>query len=273
MSKLDVYELTHPESLSERQLREILKNSCIEILNFEKMCRSELLNIYKRVAMPLPQRQGENTENLDTEVNVVSDKSVTAVSNDTHSLTGDLNNGSKRTCQSSQADRLKLPVNDSKSMNKKIRLCSTSKVETTCNGINKRRCDEQIESVILSAAVLAVCRSAAVPSPALPVVPAVPAAALPVAKLGIDSTSFDPYPQYSYAYDVQDTLTGDAKSQYESRNGDVVSGSYSLLEADGTRRIVEYTADPVNGFNAIVRREPLAVVKPVVPAQPLVYHP
>lgn len=120
--------------------------------------------------------------------------------------------------------------------------------------------------------MIAICRSAAVPSSALPVVPA---AAVPIAKLEIDNTSFDPYPQYSYAYDVQDTLTGDAKSQHESRNGDVVSGSYSLLEADGTRRIVEYTADPVNGFNAVVRREPLAVVKPVVnvPAQPLVYHP
>ncbi|XP_072747899.1 cuticular protein 4 [Anoplolepis gracilipes] len=130
------------------------------------------------------------------------------------------------------------------------------------------------KSVIILSAVLAVCRSAAVPAPALPVVPAAPAAALPIAKLEIDNASFDPYPQYSYAYDVQDTLTGDAKSQHESRNGDVVSGSYSLLEADGTRRIVEYTADPVNGFNAIVRREPVAVVKPVnVVPQPLVYHP
>lgn len=123
--------------------------------------------------------------------------------------------------------------------------------------------------------MLAVCKSAAVPSPALPAIPAVPAAAVPIAKLGIDNTSFDPYPQYSYAYDVQDTLTGDAKSQYESRNGDVVSGSYSLLEADGTRRIVEYTADPVNGFNAVVRREPLVVAKPIVnvAARPFVYQP
>lgn len=35
-------------------------------------------------------------------------------------------------------------------------------------------------------------------------------------------------------------------------------GSYSLVEPDGTRRIVEYTADPVQGFNAVVRKEPLA---------------
>ncbi|KMQ98146.1 larval cuticle protein a2b [Lasius niger] len=217
------------------------------------MCKSELLKMYKQVAMPLPQRQCGNAKNLDTEINMIPDKSVTAISsNDTHSLAADLNKGSKRTCQLSQTDRLKLPVNDPKSVHKKIRLCSTS-VETTWNGISKRRCDEQNESVIvLSAAVLAVCRSAAVPSPALPAVPAVPAAAFPVAKLGIDDASFDPYPQYSYAYDVQDTLTGDTKSQHESRNGDVVSGSYSLLEADGTRRIVEYIADPVNGFNAVL---------------------
>jgi len=44
----------------------------------------------------------------------------------------------------------------------------------------------------------------------------------------------------------------------------VVQGAYSLIEADGTRRIVEYTADPVHGFNAVVRREG-AVVKAVAP--------
>lgn len=27
----------------------------------------------------------------------------------------------------------------------------------------------------------------------------------------------------------------------------------------GNRRIVDYTADPVNGFNAVVRREPAAI--------------
>lgn len=43
-------------------------------------------------------------------------------------------------------------------------------------------------------------------------------------------------------------MTGDSKSQQESRSGDVVQGSYSLVEPDGTRRIVEYTADPVQGI-------------------------
>lgn len=77
---------------------------------------------------------------------------------------------------------------------------------------------------------------------------------------------YDPNPSYSYAYEIQDHLTGDTKSQQESRQGDVVQGSYSLIESDGTRRVVEYTADPHNGFNAVVHKEPLGVaVKAVAP--------
>ncbi|XP_011498112.1 PREDICTED: cuticle protein-like [Ceratosolen solmsi marchali] len=78
-------------------------------------------------------------------------------------------------------------------------------------------------------------------------------------------------PHYSFAYDVQDALTGDSKAQYERRDGDVVQGSYSLIEADGTRRIVDYTADPINGFNAVVHREPALVTEvnaAVVPGIP-----
>lgn len=63
----------------------------------------------------------------------------------------------------------------------------------------------------------------------------------------------------------QDAVTGDAKSQHESRSGDVVQGSYSLVEPDGTRRTVDYTADPIHGFNAVVRREPLGVAKVIAP--------
>nr|AYA49965.1 cuticular protein 76 [Leptinotarsa decemlineata] len=95
--------------------------------------------------------------------------------------------------------------------------------------------------------------------------------AAPVAK-AVVSEEYDPHPQYNYAYDIQDGLTGDSKSQQESRDGDVVHGSYSLIDADGFRRTVDYTADPVNGFNAVVNREPLvqkAVVAKV--AAPVAY--
>ncbi|KAH8288529.1 hypothetical protein KR054_004529, partial [Drosophila jambulina] len=83
----------------------------------------------------------------------------------------------------------------------------------------------------------------------------------------------DPHPKYNFAYDVQDALSGDSKSQVESRDGDVVQGEYSLDDADGFRRTVKYTADSVNGFNAVVHREPLAHVHhKVVAAAPAQYH-
>ncbi|KAF6200895.1 hypothetical protein GE061_005342 [Apolygus lucorum] len=78
----------------------------------------------------------------------------------------------------------------------------------------------------------------------------------------------DPHPQYSYSYSVSDALTGDNKEQHESRDGDVVTGSYSLVEADGSRRIVDYTADPINGFNAQVHKEPAVAHAPVAVAAP-----
>lgn len=83
---------------------------------------------------------------------------------------------------------------------------------------------------------------------------------------------YDPNPQYSYAYDVQDGLTGDSKSQHETRSGDVVQGSYSLIDPDGTKRTVEYTADPQNGFNAVVHKEPLGVAVKAV-STPVAYAP
>ncbi|XP_076622811.1 cuticular protein 4 [Colletes latitarsis] len=117
--------------------------------------------------------------------------------------------------------------------------------------------------IVIAIGVLATCKGSAIPVPALPVAKLAPVHA------GLD---YDPHPQYTYAYDVQDSLTGDSKSQHESRNGDVVSGSYSFIEADGTRRIVEYTADPVNGFNAVVHREPVAVIKPALKVAPVFAH-
>jgi len=78
-------------------------------------------------------------------------------------------------------------------------------------------------------------------------------------------------PQYQYGYHVSDALTGDQKSHTESRDGDVVKGQYSLVEPDGSVRVVSYTADDVHGFNAIVERQGAKVVAkaPVVHAAPV----
>lgn len=65
---------------------------------------------------------------------------------------------------------------------------------------------------------------------------------------------FQPSSDYGFNYAVNDPSTGDNKAQWESRHGDVVRGAYSLLEPDGSVRLVEYYADPHTGFNALVKR-------------------
>lgn len=104
--------------------------------------------------------------------------------------------------------------------------------------------------------------------------PALYSAAAPYA-LSYDA-EYDANPSYAFGYDVNDPLTGDSKSQHESRQGDVVQGSYSLVDPDGTKRTVDYTADPHNGFNAVVSKEPLVRAyepAPIYPAAVKAYAP
>lgn len=69
---------------------------------------------------------------------------------------------------------------------------------------------------------------------------------------------FHAYPKYKFEYGVKDPHTGDHKSQWEIRDGDVVKGEYTLDEADGTKRVVSYTASDKDGFNAIVKKVGIA---------------
>ncbi|CAB0003813.1 unnamed protein product [Nesidiocoris tenuis] len=81
----------------------------------------------------------------------------------------------------------------------------------------------------------------------------------------------DPHPKYAYNYGVSDPHTGDHKQQSEARDGDIVKGQYSLVEPDGSLRTVDYTADPINGFNAVVTKShPGVHPAPVVKALPVV---
>ncbi|XP_065161830.1 uncharacterized protein [Atheta coriaria] len=61
------------------------------------------------------------------------------------------------------------------------------------------------------------------------------------------------HPKYEYKYGVEDHHTHDMKSAEEERNGDVVKGWYKLEQPDGRTRMVHYTADKHNGFNADVK--------------------
>nr|CAD7413481.1 unnamed protein product [Timema poppensis] len=134
-----------------------------------------------------------------------------------------------------------------------------------------------------SPVVRAVVAPVPVRTPVVPVLPPAPAyAAAPAYVAPAYSAHASPdypdsYPQYSFAYSVNDALTGDSKSQHESRDGDVVHGSYSLVEPDGNIRTVKYTADPINGFNAVVDRQPSVhyaakAVAPIAYAAPAVAY-
>ncbi|VVC42282.1 Insect cuticle protein,Chitin-binding type R&R consensus [Cinara cedri] len=69
-----------------------------------------------------------------------------------------------------------------------------------------------------------------------------------------DNYAHEPTP-YNFQYDVHDPHTQDIKSQYEVSDGHGnVKGSYSLVEPDGSTRVVEYTADHEHGFVAKVKK-------------------
>lgn len=87
----------------------------------------------------------------------------------------------------------------------------------------------------------------------------------------IDTEAHSPA-HYDFSYAVNDPQTGDIKEQHESRQGDNVQGEYSLVEPDGQRRTVQYTADAVNGFNAVVLRDGLSQHGSVTPLHTTIAH-
>ncbi|CAI6357745.1 unnamed protein product [Macrosiphum euphorbiae] len=71
----------------------------------------------------------------------------------------------------------------------------------------------------------------------------------------VGDSSHKPGSTYHFQYAVHDPLTGDEKSQNEVGDGHgSVKGTYSLVEPDGSTRVVEYTADDEHGFRAEVKR-------------------
>ncbi|XP_055585515.1 cuticle protein-like [Uranotaenia lowii] len=135
-------------------------------------------------------------------------------------------------------------------------------------------------------ALLAVAHAGVISSPGLAYTASAPLAySAPLTKTlvrapvpkQIIAEAYNTNPQYSFSYEVSDAVTGDQKSQQESRNGDVVQGAYSLIEPDGTKRTVQYSADAYQGFNAVVSREPLNVktiaTAPVIASKSLIAQP
>jgi Insect cuticle protein len=69
-----------------------------------------------------------------------------------------------------------------------------------------------------------------------------------------DHHDYHHHPSYKFEYGVKDAKTKDHHSQWEHRDGDKVTGEYTLDEADGTKRVVKYSSDKKTGFQAHVER-------------------
>ncbi|XP_071872249.1 uncharacterized protein isoform X1 [Bombus fervidus] len=142
MSTLGMYELTHPELLSESDLKEILENRCIDFSDYKNLSKFELIELYKRVALPLPQRQSESTQNSDIRQHNETMYSV----NESHRNPVSLNGTSTRktdvneTAKEILCTRPKSSANELKQTSNKICLYN-SNTFTKCNSIGKRNND------------------------------------------------------------------------------------------------------------------------------------
>jgi len=121
-----------------------------------------------------------------------------------------------------------------------------------------------VQAVPAVSAVRAVPSVQAVPAvSAVPQVQAVPAVQIPSRQDPLTAVS-DPTllslaprqeelpAKYDFGYSVSDLESGDSKTRQESRDGDVVTGSYTVADPDGRIRTVTYTADSLHGFQAKV---------------------
>lgn len=88
--------------------------------------------------------------------------------------------------------------------------------------------------------------------PAVRTVAVAPAARAPVVVEAAETEIVNIDPSYRFGYSVADAKTGDAKSREETRDGNSVTGFYTVADPDGRIRRVTYTADAETGFNAVV---------------------
>ncbi|XP_019529060.1 activating signal cointegrator 1 complex subunit 2 homolog isoform X1 [Aedes albopictus] len=75
-----------------------------------------------------------------------------------------------------------------------------------------------------------------------------------------DEEDYDPNPSYQFGFDVKDDEFTNYQNRKEQRDGNVIKGSYSVVDSDGFIRTVTYTADPKEGFKAEVSRQPTDIV-------------
>ena len=79
-------------------------------------------------------------------------------------------------------------------------------------------------------------------------------------------------PSYQFGFDVKDDEFTNYQNRKEQRDGNVIKGSYSVVDSDGFIRTVTYTADPKEGFKAEVSRQPTDIVVKIPTPAPQSQH-
>ncbi|XP_018318748.1 SWI/SNF chromatin-remodeling complex subunit SNF5 [Agrilus planipennis] len=80
-----------------------------------------------------------------------------------------------------------------------------------------------------------------------------------------EAEDYDPNPSYQFGFYVKDDVNTNYQNRKEQREGNTISGSYSVVDSDGFLRTVKYTAHPKEGFKAEVIRKPTDIVVKVPP--------
>jgi len=65
----------------------------------------------------------------------------------------------------------------------------------------------------------------------------------------------EPGMPYDFEWAVNDSESGNKYDHQESSDGDITRGVYRVLLPDGRTQVVSFTADAVNGYNAVVTYE------------------
>ncbi|XP_044759226.1 calcium-responsive transactivator-like [Coccinella septempunctata] len=83
-----------------------------------------------------------------------------------------------------------------------------------------------------------------------------------------EEEEYDPNPSYQFGFDVKDDLYTNYQNRKEQKEGNKITGSYSVVDSDGFLRTVTYTADPKEGFKAEVHRQPTDIVVKIPKREP-----
>ncbi|KAF3423653.1 hypothetical protein E2986_03507 [Frieseomelitta varia] len=118
---------------------------CIDFSDYKNLSRFELIELYKRVALPLPQRQSESIQNSDKKQHNEGTNHVDELHRDSILMNGTSTktdiNGTTKIAESFYV-RSKSPANELKQTSKKICLDNSNNF-TQSNGIDKRINDEK----------------------------------------------------------------------------------------------------------------------------------